>query len=131
MGVGAPEDLIEAVYRGIDIFDCVLPTRMARNHAALTREGRINMRKAAYQRDPRPLDPDCSCYTCTHFSRAYLRHLCVAGEMLAASLLSIHNITTLTSLLADMRTAILESQMDGFVEKFRADFNRHRQEDDH
>jgi queuine tRNA-ribosyltransferase len=130
MGVGAPEDLIEAVYRGIDMFDCVLPTRMARNHAALTREGRINLRKAAYQRDSRPLDPDCLCYTCRHFSRAYIRHLCVAGEMLAASLLSIHNITTLTSLVADMRTAILESRLDSFVGNFRAGFNRHRQEAD-
>ena len=118
MGVGAPEDLVEAVWRGIDIFDCVLPTRMARNHAALTREGRINIRKAAFKHDPKPLDPDCGCYTCCHFSRAYLRHLCLAGEMLAASLLSIHNIYTLTSLVADMRMAISEGGLDQFVQEF-------------
>ncbi|TFH35690.1 MAG: tRNA guanosine(34) transglycosylase Tgt [Anaerolineales bacterium] len=129
MGVGAPEDLVEAVARGIDIFDCVLPTRMARNHAALTRKGRINIRKATFQRDHLALDPACSCYTCSHFSRAYIRHLCVAGEMLAATLLSIHNIFTLSSLVADMRTAILEGRMDDFVREFRAGFNRHRQED--
>ena len=129
MGVGAPEDLVEAVYRGIDIFDCVLPTRMARNHAALTREGRINIRKAAFRRDPNPLDPACSCYTCSHYSRAYIRHLCVAGEMLAATLLSIHNVFTLTALVADMRTAILEGRLDGFVHEFRAGFSRHRQEE--
>lgn len=130
MGVGAPEDLVEAVTRGIDMFDCVLPTRMARNHAALTRKGRINIRKAAFQRDPKPLDPNCGCYTCSKFSRSYIRHLCVAGEMLAASLLSIHNIFTLTSLLADMRAAILDQTLDAFVEDFRASFNQHRQEDD-
>jgi queuine tRNA-ribosyltransferase len=130
MGVGAPEDLVEAVLRGIDIFDCVLPTRMARNHAALTRQGRMNMRKAVYQRDLKPLDPDCSCYTCCHFSRAYVRHLCVAGEMLAASLLSIHNIHTLTSLVKDMREAILSSELDPFVDEFREGFNKHRTEAD-
>jgi queuine tRNA-ribosyltransferase len=130
MGVGAPEDLVEAVYRGIDIFDCVLPTRMGRNHAALTRKGRINIRKAVFQRDAKPIDPACSCYTCSHYSRAYIRHLCIAGEMLAATLLSIHNIFVLTSLVADMRTAIIAGGLDDFVSEFRDGFNRHRQEED-
>jgi queuine tRNA-ribosyltransferase len=128
MGVGAPEDLVEAVVRGIDIFDCVLPTRMARNHSAITRKGRINIRKAAFQRDRKPLDPDCSCYTCSQFSRAYIRHLAVAGEMLAATLLSIHNIFMLNALMADMRLAILEGRLETFANDFRDSFNRHRQE---
>jgi queuine tRNA-ribosyltransferase len=129
MGVGAPEDLIEAVTRGIDIFDCVLPTRMARNHTAMTRKGRINIRKAAFQRDPNPLDPACPCYTCSQFSRAYIRHLAVAGEMLAATLLSIHNIFMLNALTADMRLAIIEGRLEAFARDFRAGFNRHRQEE--
>lgn len=130
MGVGAPEDLVEAVYRGIDIFDCVLPTRMARNHTALTRKGRINIRKAAFKRDSSPLDPACPCYTCSQFSRAYIRHLCIAGEMLAATLLSIHNIFMLNALTADMRIAIHEGRLESLVSEFRAGFNRHRQEED-
>jgi queuine tRNA-ribosyltransferase len=129
MGVGAPEDLVEAVSRGIDIFDCVLPTRMARNHTAMTRKGRINIRKAAFHGDPKPLDPACPCYTCSQFSRAYIRHLAVAGEMLAATLLSIHNIFMLNALTADMRLAILEGRLEAFANDFRAGFNRHRQEE--
>jgi queuine tRNA-ribosyltransferase len=129
MGVGAPEDLVEAVSRGIDIFDCVLPTRMARNHTAMTRKGRINIRKAAFKRDNKPLDPACPCYTCSQFSRAYIRHLAVAGEMLAATLLSIHNIFMLNALTADMRLAILEGRLDAFANEFRAGFSRHRQEE--
>ncbi len=129
MGVGAPEDLVEAISRGIDIFDCVLPTRMARNHTALTRLGRINLRKAAYRRDSRALDPACPCYTCSQFSRAYLRHLAVAGEMLVASLLSIHNIFMLNALLADMRLAILEGHLMAFTDDFRSSFNRHREDE--
>ncbi len=128
MGVGSPQDLVEGVLRGVDIFDCVLPTRMARNHAALTRQGRLNMRKAQYARDERPLDPACGCYTCETFSRAYLRHLCVAGEMLAATLLSIHNIHTLTALAADLRQAILEGLVTEFANAFRVSFQKHREE---
>ncbi len=131
MGVGAPEDLVEAISRGIDIFDCVLPTRMARNHTALTRKGRINIRKAAFQRDSKPLDPACPCYTCSQFSRAYIRHLAVAAEMLAASLLSIHNIFMLNALTADIRLAILEGRLDAFASEFRAAFTHHRQDGDH
>jgi len=126
MGVGSPEDLVEAVQRGVDIFDCVLPTRMARNHSALTRRGRMNMRKAQYAGDERRLDPECSCYTCRTFTRAYIRHLCAAGEMLAATLLSIHNINMLTSLAADLRNSIIDGKLENFSGEFRARFNKHR-----
>jgi queuine tRNA-ribosyltransferase len=126
MGVGSPEDLVEGVVRGVDMFDCVLPTRMARNHAALTRTGRLNMRRAEYLTDARPIDPDCDCYTCRSFTRAYVRHLCVAGEMLAATLLSIHNLRTLVSLMCDLREAILQSNLEAFAQAFRRDYRKHR-----
>ncbi|MGD8622052.1 MAG: tRNA guanosine(34) transglycosylase Tgt [Anaerolineales bacterium] len=128
MGVGSPDDIVEAVMRGVDIFDCVLPTRLARNHAALTRLGRMNLRKAEYAVDQRPLDPECECYTCTHFTRAYLRHLCVAREMLAGSLLSIHNIQMLIDLTHDLRLAILENRVQAFTVHFRAHYQKHRPE---
>ncbi len=128
MGVGSPEDLVEAVQRGVDLFDCVLPTRMARNHSALTRRGRMNMRKAQYADDERPLDPECSCTTCTTFTRAYIRHLCTAGEMLAATLLSIHNIYMLTALATDLRNSIIAGNLESFAAEFRAHFNKHRQD---
>lgn len=126
MGVGSPEDLVEAVLRGIDIFDCVLPTRMARNHAALTRLGRINLRNQPYAADPRPIDPDCDCYTCTHFTRGYLRHLIVAGEMLSATLISIHNLQMLIDLTKDLRQAVLDHRLAEFVEVFRRTYQKHR-----
>jgi queuine tRNA-ribosyltransferase len=126
MGVGSPEDLVEAVLRGIDIFDCVLPTRMARNHAALTRRGRLNLRNAPYAKDPKPIEPDCSCYTCRTFSRAYLRHLIVAREMLAATLLSIHNLHTLITLVADLRQAVIEGHLESFAHEFRKAYRKHR-----
>lgn len=118
MGVGTPADLVSGIARGIDIFDCVLPTRLARHNAALTRTGRLNLVNAAYARDPQPIDPACACYTCRHYSRAYLRHLIIAKEMLSASLLSIHNLYTLVQLAGVMRQAILE----GRFEQFAADF---------
>ena len=108
MGVGTPYDLIEGIHRGVDMFDCVLPTRLARHHAAQTLQGRMNLANAAYIRDERPIDPQCTCYTCAHFSRAYLRHLVNAKEMLAASLLSIHNIHTLLELTQRIRTSIID-----------------------
>jgi queuine tRNA-ribosyltransferase len=126
MGVGSHEDLVEAVIRGVDIFDCVLPTRLARNHSAITRRGRLNMRNATYAQDARPIDPECQCYTCTSFTRAYLRHLATTGEMLAATLLSIHNVTSLIDLMTDLRHAILDGTLDRFVETFRSQFNKHR-----
>lgn len=123
MGVGSPEDLINGIRRGIDIFDCVLPTRLARHQSAMTRTGRINMMNAAHARDPRPIDEACSCYTCMHFSRAYLRHLIVAKEMLASTLLSIHNIHTLVNLVKDARAAILTGNFNEFADAFLTEYN--------
>ncbi len=123
MGVGSPEDLINSIRRGVDIFDCVLPTRLARHQAAMTRRGRINLMNAVHARDPRPIDENCTCYTCTHFSRAYLRHLIVAKEMLAATLISIHNIATLVNLVQDARHAILEGVFDEFADDFFAHYS--------
>lgn len=128
MGVGSPEDIVEAVMRGIDLFDCVLPTRMARNHAALTRNGRVNLRNAAFTEDHRPIDESCSCYTCRTFSRAYLRHLIMAGEILSATLLSIHNLQTLMMLVEDLRKAIFQGKLEAFAHDFRAQYQKHRPE---
>jgi queuine tRNA-ribosyltransferase len=118
MGVGTPQDLLNAVQRGVDIFDCVLPTRLARHNAAMTRYGRLNMVNAAYSHDHAPIDDSCQCYTCQHFSRAYIRHLISAIEMLAATLLSIHNINTLLALVREMRQAILDGQFDLFTQDY-------------
>ncbi|HEY71156.1 MAG TPA: tRNA guanosine(34) transglycosylase Tgt [Anaerolineae bacterium] len=126
MGVGSPEDIVTGVLRGVDIFDCVLPTRMARNHTALTRRGRINLRNAPYVEDPLPIDPDCDCYTCRSFSRAYLRHLSTTKEMLAATLLSIHNLRVLIALTQDLRLSILEGRAQSFAEDFLVAFRKHR-----
>jgi len=118
MGVGAPEDLINSVMRGVDIFDCVLPTRLARHNAALTRYQKLNLVNSVYARDPQPIDPSCGCYTCQNFSRAYLRHLVIAKEMLSATLISIHNLHVLIDLTKDMRQAILEGRFSAFVQDF-------------
>lgn len=121
MGVGSPEDLVTGVQRGVDIFDCVLPTRLARHHVAMTRTGRINIANARYYSDAGPIDETCSCYACRNFTRAYIRHLVLAKEILAATLLSIHNIHMLLSLMSDIRQAIKESSF----EQFAADFLHH------
>lgn len=121
MGVGSPADLVNGVLRGVDIFDCVLPTRLARHHAAITRTGRLNLVNAIHQDDPRPILESCGCYTCQHFSRAYLRHLILAKEMLAATLLTIHNIHTLLQLMGDLRQSILEGTLEPFAAQFFAD----------
>jgi len=118
MGVGTPEDLVNGVMRGVDIFDCVLPTRLARHNAAMLRKGRLNLVNAGYARDPNPIDSDCTCYTCKNYSRAYLRHLIVAKEMLSATLLSIHNIHTLLQLTREMRDAIIENRFEIFAAEF-------------
>jgi len=120
MGVGSPEDLVNGVLRGVDMFDCVLPTRLARHHAAITRNGRINLVNAIHQNDPQPIDESCSCYTCIHFSRAYLRHLIIAKEMLAATLLSIHNLHTLLQLMQDMRQSLVAGTFEAFAAQFFA-----------
>jgi queuine tRNA-ribosyltransferase len=118
MGVGAPEDLVNGVMRGVDIFDCVLPTRLARHNAAMTRDGRLNLVNASFAKDSQPIDKSCTCYTCQNFTRAYLRHLIVAKEMLSATLLSIHNLHTLLQLAREMRQVILEGRFDAFVQEW-------------
>ena len=122
MGVGAPDDLAQAVLRGIDIFDCVLPTRIARHGAAFTPDGTINMGNLANARDHAPVDPECDCYCCQNFSRAYLRHLVRAKELLAHTLLSIHNIRFLIRHVAgDARgnsRRQLPEYVDGFLQRY-------------
>jgi queuine tRNA-ribosyltransferase len=118
MGVGTPADLVNGVMRGVDMFDCVLPTRLARHNAALTRVGRINMVNAAHADNPLPIDDGCTCYTCRNFSCAYIRHLIIAKEMLAATLLSIHNLHTLIVLTQEIREAIIQGDFKRFAAKF-------------
>ena len=118
MGVGTPEDLLNGVLRGVDIFDCVLPTRLARHQAAFTHTGRINLMNAGFARDPNPIDAECDCYTCRTFSRAYLRHLIVAKEMLVATLISIHNVRFLVHLMELSRDAILNQQFKTFASSY-------------
>jgi queuine tRNA-ribosyltransferase len=114
MGVGFPEDLIQAVRRGVDLFDCVAPTRMGRNGTAFTSQGRVNVRNAELRRDERPLDAACSCSTCRRFSRAYLRHLFVADEVLGLRLLSLHNVHFLVALMRQARQNILDGAFDAW-----------------
>lgn len=111
MGVGRPEDILEAVCRGIDMFDCVMPTRNGRNAMAFTSNGPVRIRNARNRHDQSSLDPECSCPACTNYTRSYLRHLFVAGEMLGPILLSLHNITYYQQLVRDLRAAILESRL--------------------
>jgi queuine tRNA-ribosyltransferase len=122
MGVGAPEDLINGILRGVDIFDCVLPTRLARHSAALTFEGQINILNKIHARDPKPISENCGCYTCQNFSRAYIRHLMMAKEMLGGTLLSIHNIYTLEEIARQSRAAILEGRFSSYAAKFLANY---------
>lgn len=119
MGVGTPEDIVNGISRGVDIFDCVLPTRLARHNAAMTRFGdRLNLVNASYANDPLPIDEECQCYTCQTFSRAYLRHLIIAKEMLSATLISIHNLHTLITLANDIRQAITLGEFNDFAGEF-------------
>ncbi len=118
MGVGAPEDLVEAVKRGVDMFDCVLPTRLARHGTAYTRRGKIVVRNAVYAEDFMPVDPDCSCYVCQKYSRAYIRHLIKAQEFLALRLLSYHNVYFITELMQEMKEAIAKDRFLNFYHKF-------------
>jgi queuine tRNA-ribosyltransferase len=115
MGVGTPEDLINAVARGVDIFDCVLPTRLARHHSAFAPEGRLNLMNASFARDQRPIDETCDCYTCRTFTRAYLRHLMVARELLAGTLISIHNLRALIRLMEQVRGHIADGTFDARI----------------
>ena len=122
MGVGSPEDLFEGIARGIDIFDCVLPTRIARNGALFTHSGRLNIRNAQFTSDPNPVEEGCTCYTCTHFSRAYLRHLIMAKEILGLRLTSLHNLHFLVNLVRRMRDSILTGSFSTFKTDFLAGY---------
>jgi queuine tRNA-ribosyltransferase len=122
MGVGSPEDLIESVARGVDMFDCALPTRIARNGALFTRKGRINIRRAVYAKIDKPVDPSCDCYTCRTFSAAYLSHLFRAEELLALRLATIHNLRFIHNLMQDARNAILDGTFDRFAGKFLSEY---------
>ena len=114
MGVGFPEDLVEGVRRGVDLFDCVAPTRMGRNGTVFTRDGRLNIKRAQFRTDKRPLDPECGCTACKRFTRAYIRHLFVAGEMLGLRLLSLHNVHFLVLLVREARNALLAGTFDSW-----------------
>jgi queuine tRNA-ribosyltransferase len=118
MGVGSPEDLFEGVSRGVDLFDCVLPTRVARNGGLLTRQGRINLRNAQYAEDPAPVEADCDCYTCQHFSRAYLRHTLKANEIFGLRLATLHNLRFVLRLMAEIRASILDGSFVAFKDAF-------------
>ena len=115
MGVGRPQDILTAVAAGVDMFDCVLPTRNGRNASAFTAAGPLRLRNACHKDDPAPLEADCSCYTCRHFSRAYLHHLFQAGEMLGPTLLSLHNVAYYCRLMTQTRQAIREGRFAEFL----------------
>jgi queuine tRNA-ribosyltransferase len=114
MGVGFPEDLVEGVRRGVDLFDCVAPTRMGRNGAVFTRDGRLNIKRAEFRADKRPLDEECPCVACTRFTRAYIRHLWLADEILGLRLLSLHNVHFLVLLMREARNALLGGTFDAW-----------------
>ena len=120
MGLGTPEDLVEGVARGADLFDCVLPTRNARNGQFFTRTGRLVIKNAIYREDPRPVDEDCGCYTCRRFSRAYLRHLFMSGELLAYRLSTVHNLYFYLWLAAQVRAAVIDGRFSEFYKEFYA-----------
>jgi queuine tRNA-ribosyltransferase len=123
MGVGRPEDLVEGVRAGVDMFDCVMPTRNARNGQLFTSQGKVNIKNARFAEDPSPLDPECCCDTCTKYSKAYLRHLFICGEVLSARLNTLHNLTYYLNLMTQMRSAILENAFDDWVKTFYTKLN--------
>ena len=120
MGVGKPDDIVGAVERGIDMFDCVLPTRSGRTGQAFTRAGPLNIRNARFAEDQGPLDPDCACPVCVTWTRAYLHHLVRSGEILGAMLMTEHNVAFYQALMADLRAAIADEQLSAFANEFRA-----------
>ena len=124
MGAGTPEDLVEAVARGVDLFDCVLPTRNGRNGQLFTRRGPVSIKNARFAEDSRPPDPDCSCPTCRTHSRAYLRHLYMAGEMSAAALNTVHNLHFYLDTMRGIRKAIEFGRFDDFKQGFLDAYTR-------
>ena len=123
MGVGFPEDIVEAIRRGVDLFDCVAPTRMGRNGAVFTADGRLNIKRAEFRNDPRPLDETCDCAACSRFTRAYIRHLFVSDEILGLRLLSLHNVHFLISLARSARRAIVERSLYGWSRDWLARYH--------
>ena len=124
MGVGEPVDLLEGVERGVDIFDCVLPTRIARHGQAFTHTGKINLNNAKFAHDFTPIEEGCDCYTCKHYTRGYLRHLITVGESLGGSLISIHNIRFLIRMMEEIREAIKEDRFISYKEQFLSKYNK-------
>jgi len=122
MGVGTPEDLVEGVRRGVDLFDCVMPTRNARKGTVFTSRGRLVVKNAVYARDPRPLDPACSCYTCRRYSRAYIRHLFQSGELLGLELCTYHSVHFYLDTMRRMRSAIMEGRFDSWAKAYLEEF---------
>jgi len=127
MGVGYPDDIVESVRRGVDLFDCVAPTRNGRNGTAFTSEGQVNVKAARFARDPRPLDEACDCECCSNYSRAYLRHLFVCGELLGLRLLSLHNVAFLIGLTRDLRAAILRGNLDSWADAWLERYHARRE----
>jgi queuine tRNA-ribosyltransferase len=121
MGVGTPEDLVAGVAAGVDMFDCVMPTRNARNGWLFTRHGDLRLRNARYRDDTGPIDPDCACHACSHFSRAYIHHLQKVNEILGARLATIHNLHYYLELMRAMREAIEEGRFEAWRRQFHAD----------
>ena len=124
MGVGEPLDIIDGVLRGIDIFDCVLPTRLARHGNALTRNGRVNLRNSKYIKDLSPIEDNCDCYACKNYTKSYIRHLLVSEETFGQRLISIHNIRFLTKLMEDIRSNIESDSLVDFREEFKKNYNK-------
>ena len=124
MGVGTPLDLIESVALGVDMFDCVMPTRNARNGTLFTSLGKVNIRNAKYRLDQQPLDPNCHCYTCKNFSRSYLRHLFVCGELTALRLLSLHNLNYYLGLMSEIRLSIENDEFDKLLKHHQSLWDR-------
>jgi len=120
MGVGTPEDIVEAVSQGIDMFDCVMPTRNARHGVLFTRHGDLRIKNARHRSDPDPIDPTCDCYTCQRFSRAYLHHLFRSGESLGGRLNTLHNLHYYQTLMRELRSAIEAGELDAFRTRFHA-----------
>lgn len=124
MGVGMLDQMLESVARGVDIFDCVLPTRVARNGSAITRRGRIQLRNAIWKEDQRPIEEGCECYTCRNYTRAYLRHLINTGELLGYRLLTLHNLQVMWDVMAEARDAIREGTFTAFRNDFLANYSK-------
>ena len=124
MGVGLPQDIIEGVESGVDMFDCVVPTRYGRNGTAFTSVGKLTIRNAPFIKDFGPLDPSCECYTCQNFSRAYLRHLFNTDELLGLRLVSLHNVYFFLDMMQGVRKAIQEDRFSEFKEEFLNNYNK-------